>query len=51
MNRSITSNAKAASLNREGGCHSIYSNPANGAEIDNRLAQKIRQQLAIKPIR
>jgi mRNA interferase HicA len=46
-------------LNREGGRHSIYGNPANGAkapvprhaEIDNRLAQKICQQLAIKPIR
>jgi mRNA interferase HicA len=46
-------------LNREGGRHSIYANPANGAkapvprhaEIDNRLAQKICQQLAIKPIR
>jgi mRNA interferase HicA len=46
-------------LNREGGRHSIYANPANGAkapvprhaEVDNRLAQKICQQLAIKPIR
>jgi hypothetical protein len=46
-------------LNREGGRHSIYANPANGAkapvprhaEIDNRLAQKICQQPAIKPIR
>jgi mRNA interferase HicA len=46
-------------LNREGGRHSIYANPATGAkapvprhaEIDNRLAQRICQQLAIEPIR
>jgi hypothetical protein len=39
--------------------HTIYTNPANGAkapvprhaEIDNRLAHKICQQLAITPIR
>jgi mRNA interferase HicA len=44
---------------REGGRHTIYKNPANGAkapvprhaEIDNRLARKICQQLAVKPIR
>jgi len=46
-------------LVREGGRHTIYTNPANGAkaqvprhaEIDNRLARKICQQLAIAPIR
>jgi mRNA interferase HicA len=46
-------------LEREGGRHSIYKNPANGAsvpvprhaEIENRLARKICQQLAIEPIR
>jgi len=46
-------------LDREGGHHTIYANPANGAkapvprhaEIDNRLARKICQQLAITPIR
>jgi len=46
-------------LEREGGRHTIYSNPANGAmapvprhaEIDNRLARKICQQLAITAIR
>jgi predicted RNA binding protein YcfA (HicA-like mRNA interferase family) len=46
-------------LEREGGRHTIYVNPANGAkvpvprhaEIDNRLARKICQQLTIKPIR
>jgi predicted RNA binding protein YcfA (HicA-like mRNA interferase family) len=46
-------------LDREGGRHTIYINPANGArvpiprhaEIDNRLAQKICQQLAINRIR
>jgi mRNA interferase HicA len=46
-------------LDREGGRHTIYTNPANGAkapvprhaEIDNRLACKICQQLAIAPIR
>ena len=46
-------------LDREGGRHTIYTNPANGAkapvprhaEIDNRLAHKICQQLAITPIR
>jgi mRNA interferase HicA len=46
-------------LDREGGSHTIYTNPANGAkapvpchaEIDNRLARKICQQLVIEPIR
>jgi len=46
-------------LDHEGGRHSIYANAANGAkapvpphnEIDNRLARKICQQLAIAPIR
>jgi len=46
-------------LEREGGRHMIYTNPANGAEvpvprhaeIDNRLARKICQQLSITPIR
>jgi mRNA interferase HicA len=46
-------------LDREGGRHTIYTNPANSAkapvprhaEIDNRLAQKICQQLGVKPIR
>ena len=46
-------------LEREGSRHTIYTNPANGtkapvprhAEIDNRLARKICQQLAITPIR
>jgi mRNA interferase HicA len=46
-------------LDREGGRHTIYTNPVNGAkapvprhaEIDNRLARKICQQLAIVPIR
>jgi hypothetical protein len=46
-------------MDREGGRHTIYANPANGAkapvprhaEIDNRLARKICQQLAITPIR
>ncbi|MBZ5618217.1 MAG: type II toxin-antitoxin system HicA family toxin [Acidobacteriia bacterium] len=46
-------------LDREGARHSIYTNPANGAkvpvprhgEIDNRLARKICEQLAIEPIR
>jgi predicted RNA binding protein YcfA (HicA-like mRNA interferase family) len=46
-------------LDREGGRHTIYINPANGAkapvprhgEIDNRLARKFCQQLAIDPIR
>jgi len=46
-------------LDREGGRYTIYVNPANGAkapvprhaEIDNRLARKICQQLAIAPIR
>jgi predicted RNA binding protein YcfA (HicA-like mRNA interferase family) len=44
---------------REGGRHTIYTNPRNGSkvpvprhgEIDNRLARKRCQQLAIKPIR
>ena len=42
-------------MEREGARHSIYTNPANGAkapaprhaEIDNRLACKICQQLGI----
>ncbi len=46
-------------LEREGSRHTIYTNPANGAktpvprhaEIDNRLARKICQQLSIEPIR
>jgi len=46
-------------LAREGSRHTIYTNPVNGAkvpvprhaEIDNRLARKICQQLAINPIR
>jgi hypothetical protein len=46
-------------LDREGGRHTIYTNLVNGAkapvprhaEIDNRLARKICQQLAITPIR
>jgi mRNA interferase HicA len=46
-------------LDREGSRHTIYVNPAVGAkapvprhaEIDNRLARKICQQLAITPIR
>jgi len=46
-------------VDREGGRHTIYTNPANGAkapvprhgEIDHRLARKICQQLAITPIR
>jgi hypothetical protein len=45
-------------LEREGSRHSIYVNPANGAkapvprhaEIDNRLARKICQQLGISLI-
>lgn len=45
-------------LDREGGRHTIYENPANGVkapvprhgEIDNRLARKICKQLGIKPI-
>ena len=44
-------------LEREGGRHTIYANPANGtkapvprrAEIDNRLARKTSQQLNIGP--
>ncbi|HBY62510.1 MAG TPA: addiction module toxin, HicA family [Solibacterales bacterium] len=44
---------------REGGRHTIFWNPANGAkapvprhgEIDNRLARKICGQLGIPPIR
>jgi mRNA interferase HicA len=44
---------------REGSRHTIYTNPANGAkvpvprhaEIDNRLARKICQQLAVALIR
>jgi len=46
-------------LDREGSRHTIYANPASGtkapvprhAEIDNRLARLICQQLAITPIR
>jgi predicted RNA binding protein YcfA (HicA-like mRNA interferase family) len=46
-------------LSREGGRHSIFSNPATGAkvpvprhaEIDNRLARKICDQLGIPSIR
>jgi hypothetical protein len=46
-------------LIREGGRHTIYINPANGAkapvprhvEIDNRLAKKICEQLSIAAIR
>ncbi|MGO9256124.1 MAG: type II toxin-antitoxin system HicA family toxin [Bryobacteraceae bacterium] len=46
-------------LDREGSRHTIYFNPANGAkapvprhaEIDNRLARKICQQLGITPNR
>jgi hypothetical protein len=46
-------------VDREGGRHTIYTNPANGAkapvprhgEIDNRLARKICGQLGIDPIR
>jgi hypothetical protein len=45
-------------LEREGGRHTIYTNPASGVkapvprhgEIDNRLARKICQQLGVKPI-
>jgi predicted RNA binding protein YcfA (HicA-like mRNA interferase family) len=44
---------------REGGRHTVFSNPANGAkapvprhgEIDNRLARKISDQLGIPSIR
>ncbi|HTP86261.1 MAG TPA: type II toxin-antitoxin system HicA family toxin [Bryobacteraceae bacterium] len=46
-------------MDREGSRHTIYANPVNGAkapvprhaEIDNRLARKICQQLGIAPIR
>jgi predicted RNA binding protein YcfA (HicA-like mRNA interferase family) len=46
-------------LDREGGRHTIFVNPANGAkvpiprhaEVDNRLARKICQQLGIATIR
>jgi mRNA interferase HicA len=46
-------------LEREGSRHAIYVNPSNGAkapvprhaEIDNRLARKICQQLMIEEIR
>jgi mRNA interferase HicA len=46
-------------LEREGARHTIYTNPTNGAkapvprhaEIDNRLARKICQQLGIALIR
>lgn len=45
-------------LEREGSRHSIYRNPATGAqapvprhaEIDNRLALKICRQLGIQPL-
>jgi mRNA interferase HicA len=45
-------------LDREGGRHTIYQNPTNGAkapvprhgEIDNRLARKICKQLGIERI-
>ena len=45
-------------LQRQGGRHTIYTNPSTGAkapvprhaEIDNRLARKICQQLGVKPI-
>jgi mRNA interferase HicA len=44
---------------REGGRHTIFSNPANGAkapvprhsEVDNRLTRKICEQLGIPSIR
>ena len=44
---------------REGGRHTIYTNPTNGAkvpvprhaEIDNRLARKIFRQLSIEQFR
>jgi mRNA interferase HicA len=46
-------------LEREGARHTIYKSPVNDAnvpvprhaEIENRLARKICQQLAIEPIR
>jgi mRNA interferase HicA len=46
-------------LDREGGSHSIYANPANGkkapvpwhAEIDNRRARKICAQVAVPDLR
>jgi predicted RNA binding protein YcfA (HicA-like mRNA interferase family) len=46
-------------LDREGSRHTIFTNPATGskapvprhAEIDNRLARKICQQLAVTSIR
>jgi mRNA interferase HicA len=46
-------------LERKGSRHTIYTNPASGAkapvprhaEIDNRLARKICQQLSIESIR
>jgi hypothetical protein len=52
-------NIEARLLDREGSRHTIYTNPATGAktpvprhaEIDNRLARRICQQPAIKPIR
>ena len=45
-------------LHREGGRHSIYTNPATGAkapiprhnEIDNRLVRSICKQLGIDPL-
>lgn len=46
-------------VEREGGRHTIDTNPASGAkapvprhaEIDNRLARRICKQLAVAPIR
>jgi hypothetical protein len=46
-------------LKREGARHTIFANPATGAqapvprhgEIDNRLARKICEQLGISPLR
>jgi mRNA interferase HicA len=51
--------SQGCSVDREGSRHTIYINPATGAkapvprhaEIDNRLARNICQQLAILPIR
>ncbi len=45
-------------MEREGGKHTIYTNPANDAkapvprhaEIDNRLARKVCQQLSVVSI-
>jgi len=49
---------KGCRLDREGGRHTIYTNPANGAkapvprhgEIDNRLARKICKELGVERI-